>query len=173
MPFVDGMSVRDSLDAPRRGLIPDWCNDPTGGRKPINGKCETVDRLPTFREAYGRRRCIVPVDGFFEWKAIRGREPSSPTARAAAWPIAWTKPKRRSGRPLQDPPRRLPVTGMGSRGEAHRPEMQDWPLLPRSAAIFSHKPVQRVICNPRDPLAATRSKSLAQINKSPDRTITT
>jgi hypothetical protein len=98
MPFVDGLSVRDSLDALRRGLIPYWCNDPTGGRKPINGKCETVDRLPTFREAYGRRRCTVPVDGF-----SNGRRSGGESQAALRPEIAWTRPKRRSGRPLQAP----------------------------------------------------------------------
>ena len=61
-----------SLDPIRWGLIPHWCNDPKGGRKPINAKAESVSRLPMFREAYALRRCIVPIDGFFEWKAIRG-----------------------------------------------------------------------------------------------------
>ena len=56
-----------SLDPLRWGLIPYWCQDPRGGRKPINAKCETVHSLPTFRDAYRRRRCILPVDGFFEW----------------------------------------------------------------------------------------------------------
>jgi putative SOS response-associated peptidase YedK len=37
-----------SLDLLRCGLIPHWCEDPTGGRKPINAKSETVARLPTF-----------------------------------------------------------------------------------------------------------------------------
>ena len=55
-----------SLDPLRWGLIPNWCNDPQGGRKPINAKCETVHTLPTFRDAYRSRRCIIPVDGFFE-----------------------------------------------------------------------------------------------------------
>jgi putative SOS response-associated peptidase YedK len=63
-----------SLDALRWGLIPNWCSDPKGGHKPINAKCETVRDLPTFHEAYRRRRCIVPVDGFFEWKAIKGQK---------------------------------------------------------------------------------------------------
>jgi putative SOS response-associated peptidase YedK len=35
-----------SLDPLRWGLIPNWCNDPQGGRKPINAKCETVHTLP-------------------------------------------------------------------------------------------------------------------------------
>jgi putative SOS response-associated peptidase YedK len=67
-----------SLDLIKSGLIPRWCQDPNGGRKPINAKAESVSRLPTFREAYAFRRCIVPVDGFFEWRAIRVHAPSSP-----------------------------------------------------------------------------------------------
>jgi putative SOS response-associated peptidase YedK len=47
-----------------------------------SSKCETVDRLPTFREAYRKRRCIVPVDGFFEWKAIKGARAKQPYAIA-------------------------------------------------------------------------------------------
>jgi hypothetical protein len=39
-----------SLDPLRWGLIPYWCEDPKGGRKPIKAKCETVQRLPTFRD---------------------------------------------------------------------------------------------------------------------------
>jgi putative SOS response-associated peptidase YedK len=69
-----------SLDPLRWGLIPYWCKDPTGGRKSINAKAETVARLPTFREAYRKRRCILPVDGFFEWKAIKGRRAKQPYA---------------------------------------------------------------------------------------------
>jgi putative SOS response-associated peptidase YedK len=58
------------------------CNDPAGGRKPITAKCETVRNLPTFRDAYRKRRCIVPVDGFFEWKAIKGQKAKQPYAIA-------------------------------------------------------------------------------------------
>ena len=71
-----------SLDPLRWGLIPYWCQDPKGGRKPINAKCETVHSLPTFRDAYRRRRCILPVDGFFEWKAIKGQKAKQPYAIA-------------------------------------------------------------------------------------------
>jgi putative SOS response-associated peptidase YedK len=61
-----------SLDLIKWGLIPYWCKDPKGGHKPINAKSETVAKLPMFRDAYAKRRCIIPVDGFFEWQAIRG-----------------------------------------------------------------------------------------------------
>jgi putative SOS response-associated peptidase YedK len=71
-----------SLDPLRWGLIPYWCKDPKGGRKPINAKAETVARLPMFRDAYGQRRCILPVDGFFEWKAIKGQKAKQPYAIA-------------------------------------------------------------------------------------------
>ena len=56
--------------------------DGTGGRKPINAKAETVASLPTFRDGYRRRRCIVPVDNFFEWKAIKGQKAKQPYAIA-------------------------------------------------------------------------------------------
>ena len=71
-----------SLDPLRWGLIPYWCQDPTGGRRPINAKYETVWKLPTFHEAYRKRRCIVPVDGFFEWRAIMGQKAKQPYAIA-------------------------------------------------------------------------------------------
>ena len=71
-----------SLDALRWGLIPYWSKDPSGGRKPINAKAETLRTLPSFREAYRKRRCIVPVDGFFEWKAIKGKKAKQPFAIA-------------------------------------------------------------------------------------------
>lgn len=67
-----------SLALIKWGLVPYWCQDPKGGRKPINAKCETVRTLPSFREAYRKRRCILPVDGFFEWKAIKGQKAKQP-----------------------------------------------------------------------------------------------
>jgi putative SOS response-associated peptidase YedK len=70
-----------SLDLLRWGLIPHWCH-PKGGRRPINAKCETVHRLAMFKDAYRRRRYILPVDGFFEWKAIKGQRAKQPYAIA-------------------------------------------------------------------------------------------
>ena len=82
-----------SLGILRLGLISHWCKDPTGGHKPINAKSETVARLPTFRDAYQRRRCILPIDGFYEWRAAKqGKQPHaiamkdrSPFGIAALW----------------------------------------------------------------------------------------
>ena len=71
-----------SLDLIKWGLIPYWCQDPKGGRRPINAKAESVSKLPMFRDAYALRRCIVPVDGFFEWRAIKGARAKQPYAIA-------------------------------------------------------------------------------------------
>jgi putative SOS response-associated peptidase YedK len=54
------------------GLIPHWVKDRAGGRRPINARAESVAKLPTFRDGYQRRRCLVPVKSFFEWRAIKG-----------------------------------------------------------------------------------------------------
>jgi putative SOS response-associated peptidase YedK len=61
-----------SLDPLQWGLIPNWTSDPRGGRKPINAMAETVAEKPSFRDAFRLRRCIVPVDAFFEWEATKG-----------------------------------------------------------------------------------------------------
>jgi putative SOS response-associated peptidase YedK len=71
-----------TLDQLWWGLIPYWCKDEKGGRKPINAKGETVATLPTFRDAYMRRHCILPIDNFFEWKAIKGAKAKQPYAIA-------------------------------------------------------------------------------------------
>jgi putative SOS response-associated peptidase YedK len=53
------------------GLVPRWAKDPAIGNKLINARAETVTEKPSFREAFARRRCLVPLDGFYEW-ARRG-----------------------------------------------------------------------------------------------------
>lgn len=51
------------------GFVPAWKDEP--GRPMINARAETVASKPTFREAFARRRCLVPADGFFEWHERR------------------------------------------------------------------------------------------------------
>ena len=52
----------------RWGLIPFWANDPFGGTKFINARSETLDTKPSFAQAFKKRRCLIPADGFYEWK---------------------------------------------------------------------------------------------------------
>ncbi|MDI3257084.1 MAG: SOS response-associated peptidase [Kyrpidia sp.] len=52
----------------RWGLIPSWAKDPTIGNRMINVRLETAAVKPAFREAFRRRRCLIPADGFYEWK---------------------------------------------------------------------------------------------------------
>lgn len=56
------------------GLIPAWAKEPSIGQHMINARAEHVAEKPAFRAAFRRRRCIVPADGFYEWKAIGGRK---------------------------------------------------------------------------------------------------
>ena len=60
-----------SLELLRWGLIPHFYADKPKP-PPINARVESAAQKPMFRQAYAKRRCIVPVDGFFEWKAIVG-----------------------------------------------------------------------------------------------------
>ena len=52
----------------RWGLIPHWATDATIGAKLINARSETVAEKPSFRDALNRQRCLIPADGFYEWK---------------------------------------------------------------------------------------------------------
>jgi putative SOS response-associated peptidase YedK len=58
----------------RWGLVPFWAKDLKIGFSTINAMAETVETKPVFREAFQRRRCIVPVDSFYEWKPIGPKE---------------------------------------------------------------------------------------------------
>ena len=57
------------------GLVPHWASDPSIGSRLINARAETIAEKPSFREAFKRRRCVVPVSGFYEWARTGRREP--------------------------------------------------------------------------------------------------
>ena len=50
------------------GLIPHWAADPSIGNRTINARAETLTELPSFKLLVDRRRCIIPADGFYEWR---------------------------------------------------------------------------------------------------------
>ncbi|MBX7135568.1 MAG: SOS response-associated peptidase [Fimbriimonadaceae bacterium] len=56
------------------GLVPHWAKDPGGGARMINARSETVREKPAFRDAFARRRCLIPADGFFEWRDENGKK---------------------------------------------------------------------------------------------------
>ena len=51
----------------RWGLVPHWVENPSARDKHVNARSETVATHPVFREAFRRRRCLIPADGFYEW----------------------------------------------------------------------------------------------------------
>ena len=56
------------------GLIPSWANDAKIGPKMINARVETLLEKPMFKSALQYRRCLVPIDGFYEWKIISNKD---------------------------------------------------------------------------------------------------
>ena len=64
------------LEMLRWGLIPSWADDPGIGSRMINARSETVPEKPSFRRAFKERRCLIPADGFYEWKTTgNGKQP--------------------------------------------------------------------------------------------------
>ena len=57
-------SQQRSLDAVQWGLIPYWAKDPKIAYRTINARAESVDKAPSFRQAFAKRRCLIPADGF-------------------------------------------------------------------------------------------------------------
>jgi putative SOS response-associated peptidase YedK len=84
------------------GLIPNWIKEAKPKLKPINATAERVASAPMFRAAYAKRRCIVPVDSFFEWaklQATGAKQPyaiamkdGAPFALAGIWE-SWRQPE--------------------------------------------------------------------------------
>ena len=50
------------------GLVPSWAKDPKIGSRMINARSETAAQKPSFRTAFKRRRCLIPANGYYEWK---------------------------------------------------------------------------------------------------------
>jgi len=97
------------LDAFHWGLVPIWAKDPRQGSKMINARAETLAAKNAYKPAFKRRRCIIPADGFYEWKKIPGqktkqphfihRPEGEPLAFAGLWEV-WRGPDKQ-GDPLR------------------------------------------------------------------------
>lgn len=98
------------LDAFHWGLVPRWAKDPSIGNKLINARADGLATKNAFTWAYRKRRCIVPADGFYEWKKVPGqktkqphyihRSDGEPLAFAGLWE-EWRGPDRASPDPMR------------------------------------------------------------------------
>ncbi len=87
------------------GLVPPWAKDPSMGPRLINARSETVREKPSFAPAFRKRRCLVPADGFYEWRKTQGG--SRPylfrfrDKRPFAFAGLWERWERGPGEPLE------------------------------------------------------------------------
>src|ERR1700687_3727809 len=73
----------------RWGLLPSWVKDPKTFTLLINARGESVAEKPAFRAAMKRRRCLIPADGFYEWKAVAGRKQPFFVCAKSAGPLTF------------------------------------------------------------------------------------
>jgi putative SOS response-associated peptidase YedK len=85
LPIVANREKR-VIELARWGLVPSWADDLSIGARLINARGESLSQKPAFRDAFARRRCLVPADGFYEW-----------TARAGGGKQAWAIRPRQGG----------------------------------------------------------------------------
>ena len=64
-----GPDARFRLEQFHWGLLPSWTKNPKSSRRPINARAETVAEKPMFKELLRGRRCVVPIDGYYEWRS--------------------------------------------------------------------------------------------------------
>lgn len=80
-PTQDVIAVRSfegerEITTLRWGLIPSWAKDEKMASKMINARSETVTEKPSYRQAFQKRRCLIPTSGFYEWqKSKDGKQP--------------------------------------------------------------------------------------------------
>jgi putative SOS response-associated peptidase YedK len=104
VPAVVNDGGRNRLGLLKWGLIPPWAEDEKVGSRMINARAETLEERPAYRDAYRRKRCLIPADGFYEWKTAAdggGKRPHRIVLRSggifsmAALYESWTAPDGR------------------------------------------------------------------------------
>ena len=112
---------RRAITAYRWGLIPHWAKDAKIGSRMFNARAETITASPAFRDAFVRKRCLVPVDSFYEWKREgKVRQPYR-IVRRDGRPLALAGPVGRLARPGRPRP-----SAARSRSSP-RPRTRRWP----------------------------------------------
>lgn len=117
----------------RWGLIPHWMKEPPTGTQLINARAESLTEKPAFRDALRRRRCLVPADGFYEWRSTNGRK-----------------------RPYYVRPRGLPMLAFAGLWETFRPsedeEIESFTIItcPANELVRPIHPRMPVILTPDD-----------------------
>ncbi|WP_275294838.1 SOS response-associated peptidase [Amycolatopsis sp. La24] len=95
---AEGLVLEDepaerSLRIMRWGLVPFWAKDPSAGSRMINTRAETAKEKPAFKRALASRRCLVPADGWFEWRRTgKEKEPfymTDPSGKSLAFGGIW------------------------------------------------------------------------------------
>ena len=77
------------MGGPARGLIPAWAPEPRIAYSTINARAETAADKPAYRQAFRRRRCLIPADGFYEWRKLGNRKQPYSIAPADGNPFAF------------------------------------------------------------------------------------
>ena len=105
---VEDGSAQRVLSRLRWGLVPSWAKELKIGDRMINARAETVASKPAYRRAFANKRCLIPADGFYEWRAGPGeraerreaaekqpyfihRQDGEPLAFAGLWEV-WKVP---------------------------------------------------------------------------------
>lgn len=78
-----------SMTCMRWGLVPSWADDTAGAARMINARSESAADKPSFRDAWQKRRAIIPADGFYEWPQTGDRKQPWFVARADGRPLAF------------------------------------------------------------------------------------
>lgn len=171
------------LEEARWGLVPSWAKDLSIGAKMINARAETLATKNAFKRSFERRRCIIPADGFYEWKVVPGQKRKQPMyihradgdrfAFAGLWEL-WRNRDEPEAPPLRtctiitgEPnekvaeihdrmPVMLPpdVWGTWLDCENHDLELLGKLLVPASASLIAVHPVSTAVNNVRNKQAS-------------------
>lgn len=161
----------EKLNFYKWGLVPFWAKDPKIGNKLINTRAETILEKPSFKAAFSRRRCLIPANGFYEWRKDADKTPYRiflKTEEIFAMAGIWETWKDAEGRPLhtfsiittepnrlmKDIHNRMPVILPPDKEKewlhADNPELLTPLLLPYDAQQMEAYPIGKGINSPRN-----------------------